>query len=155
MFVSMALTFRAAEGLYWYDRHKAVAESIVNLTVSAVLAVPFGVAGIFIGTFVSTMTTCFWAEPAVLFKYGLHTSVRPFFKDYAVNTVIALLTFSMLWYICEALPGTGLALFIRKMMVCAVGGNAGFLLAYRRRDEFHYFVELFVNILCGRLHFLK
>lgn len=151
----VVLTFRSAEGLYWYDRHKAIAESIVNLTVSAVLAVPFGVAGIFIGTFISTMTTCFWAEPVVLFKYGLHTSVRPFFKDYAVNTVITLLTFSAVWYICEALPGTGLPLFIGKMMVCAVGGNVGFLLAYGRRDEFHYFVELFVRILCGRLHFLK
>lgn len=149
------LTFREAEGLYWYDRRKAVAESIINLTVSAALAVPFGVAGIFIGTFISTMTTCFWVEPVVLFKYGLHTSVRPFFKDYAVNTVIMLLTFSAVWYICEALPGTGMTLFIEKMMVCAVGGNVGFLLAYRRRDEFQYFVELFVHILWSRLRFLE
>lgn len=149
------LTFRDAEGLYWYDRHKAVAESIINLTISAILAVPFGVAGIFIGTFVSTMTTCFWVEPVVLFKYGLHTSVKPFFKDYAVHTAITLLTFFAAWNLCEMLPGTGLPLFIGKIVVCAVGGNAGFFLAYRHRDEFRYFVELFVHIVSDRLDVQK
>lgn len=149
------LTFRDAEGLYWYDRHKAVAESIINLAISAILAVPFGVAGIFIGTFVSTMTTCFWVEPVVLFKYGLHTSVKPFFKDYAVHTAITLLTFVAAWNLCEMLPGTGLPLFIGKIVVCAVGGNVGFFLAYRHRDEFRYFVELFVHIVSDRLDVQK
>lgn len=149
------LTFRDAEGLYWYDRHKAVAESIINLAISSILAVPFGVAGIFIGTFVSTMTTCFWVEPVVLFKYGLHTSVKSFFKDYAVHTAITLLTFVAAWNLCEMLPGTGLPLFIGKIVVCAVGGNAGFFLAYRHRDEFRYFVELFVHIVSDRLDVQK
>lgn len=140
------LTFREAEGLYWYDRHKSAAESIVNLTVSAVLAVPFGVTGIFIGTFASTMTTCFWVEPVILFKYGLHASAKPFFKDYAVNTAITLLTFTAVWHLCEILPGTGLPLFIGKMMVCAAAGNLGYLLVYRRREEFRYFEELVLKI---------
>lgn len=140
------LTFLSAEGLYWYDRHKAIAESVINLLVSAVLAVPFGVAGIFIGTFISTMTTCFWVEPMVLFKYALHASVKPHFRDYAVNTLITALTTVAVWYICELLPGAGLPLFIAKMMVCAVVGNLGYLLAYRRRKEFRYFTKLILGI---------
>lgn len=140
------LTFREAEGLYWYDRHKAIAESIINLLVSTVLAVPFGVAGIFIGTLVSTMTTCFWVEPMVLFKYALYASVKPFFRDYAVNTLITALTTAVVWYICELLPGAGLPLFIAKMAVCAVAGNLGYLLAYRRRKEFRYFTKLTLGI---------
>lgn len=140
------LTFRDAEGLYWYDRHKPIAESIINLAVSAILAVPFGVAGIFMGTFVSTMATCFWIEPVVLFKYGLRTSVKPFFRDYAVNTLITLLTTAVVWYLCAILPGTGLPLFIAKMAVCAVVGNLGYLLAYCRRKEFHYFWKLLLSL---------
>lgn len=136
------LTFRDAEGLYWYDRYKAIAESIVNLVISAVLAVPLGVAGILLGTFISTMTTCFWIEPVVLFKYAFHASVKPHFRDYAVHTLITLLTFAAVWYLCAALPGTGLSLFIAKLAVCAVCGNIGYLLIYWRRDEFHYFIEL-------------
>lgn len=140
------MTFREAEGLYWYDRYKAIAESIVNLVISAILAVPFGVAGIFIGTFISTMTTCFWIEPLVLFKYAFRASVKPFFRDYAVNTLVTALTMAAVWYICEMLPGAGLPLFIAKMAVCAVAGNLSYLLAYHRREEFQYFVKLTLGI---------
>ena len=82
------LTFRDAYGLYWYDRYKPIAESVINLAVSILLAIPFGVAGILAGTFVSTMTTCFWIAagivsvwntrarkalfPGVCFKYRGH-----------------------------------------------------------------------------------
>ena len=144
---SAVITFRDAEGLYWYDRYKPIAESLVNLVASIALAVPYGVAGILGGTFVSTMTTCFWIEPAVLFRYGLEASVRPYFKDYAVNTVITLLTAAVVWGVCEALPGAGVSLFLAKMAVCAVVGNAGYLLAYHRREEFRYFTGL-VLALC-------
>lgn len=140
------LTFRDAGGLYWYDRHKPIAESLINLAVSAILAVPFGVAGIFMGTFVSTMTTCFWSEPRVLYRYAFHASAKPFFHDYAVNTLITALTTVIVWHICEALPGSGLPLFVAKMAVCAVAGNLGFLLAYHRREEFRYFTELALGI---------
>lgn len=140
-----ALTFRDAYSLYWYDRHKPVVESIVNLAVSMVLAVPLGVAGIFIGTFVSTMATCFWIEPLVLFQYGLKASPWPYFKDYAVNSLITLLTALIVWSICAALPGSGLPSFTVKTAVCAVAGNLGYLLVYRRREEFRYFVELLVS----------
>lgn len=141
------LTFREAYGLYWYDRYKPVAESVINLSVSAVLAVPYGVAGIFIGTFVSTMTTCFWIEPIVLFKYGLHASPRPFFKDYALNSAITLLTAMIVWHVCQLLPGDGMTLFLEKIAVCAVLGNAGYLAVYCRRDEFRYFVDLVLKLI--------
>ena len=141
-----ALTFREAYGLYWYDRYKPVVESIINLAVSAALAVPFGVAGIFIGTFVSTITTCFWIEPFVLFKHGFCTSPKPFFKDYAINTFITLLTAVLVWYICALLPGAGLTLFLEKVLVCVVLGNVGYLAVYCWREEFWYFVELLAKL---------
>lgn len=137
--------FREAYGLYWYERYKPIAESIINLTVSAILAVPFGIRGIFAGTFISTMATCFWIEPLVLFKYALHSSAGPYFKNYAVNTLITLLTAAAVWQSCELLPGTGLPLFWAKAAVCAAVGNLGYLLAYRRREEFRYFAGLLVR----------
>ena len=144
------LTFRDAEGLYWYDRYKPVAESTINLVVSAILAVPLGVEGIFIGTFISTMTTCFWIEPLVLFRHAFLVSTKPFFRDYILNTVVTLLTTAVVWKICMMLPGAGLLLFLEKMAVCAVGGNFGYLLAYHNREEFHYFAGLLKRLLSGR-----
>lgn len=136
------LTFRTAYGLYWQERFKPVAESLVNLAVSIILAIPFGVAGILAGTLISTMTTCFWVEPTVLFKYGFHRPARPFFQHYAFNTLVTLLTAGLAWYLCSLLPGTGLLPFLGKMAVCALAGNLTYLAVYCRREEFRYFIGL-------------
>lgn len=135
-------TFREAYGLYWYDRYKPIAESAINMVSSIILAVPLGISGILIGTFISTITTCFWIEPWVLFKYGLHAPVWPYFRDYAVNTFTTLLTAVLVWHICAVLPGTGITLFLEKLAVCAVLGNLGYLVIYYRRGELRYFLKM-------------
>ena len=139
--------FRNAYGLFWYDRYKPIAESAVNLVVSIALAFPFGTAGILLGTFVSTMTVCFWVEPLVLFRHGLHAPVWPYFRDYAVNALLTLVTAAALRWVCLTLPGEGFLLFLAKVAICAVGGNLFYLLAYHRTEEFRYFVELFSGLL--------
>lgn len=146
----MVLTFHDANGLYWYTRYKPAAEAAINFVVSAVLAVPLGIVGIFIGTFVSTMATCFWVEPRALFKYGLHSSVKPFFRDYAVNTAVTLLTLGAVWYLSRLLPGEGFLLLAEKAALCVVAGNAGFLLAFWKKDEFRYYIRLAGELLKGR-----
>ena len=140
------MVFRDAYGMYWHDRYKAAAEATVNLVASVVLAVPFGTAGIFAGTFISTMTTCFWVEPLVVYRHALHAPIRGYFYEYGVNALVTLLTTIMVWRISDVLPGEGVVLFLEKMAVCAVGGNIGYLLAYRKRKELRYFVELLAGL---------
>ena len=84
------LQFREAMGLFWHDRYKAVAEAIVNLVTSLILVQRHGVTGVFLGTIISTMTTCFWVEPYVLMKYGIKTDwqskLKTYFADYGRRT---------------------------------------------------------------------
>ena len=54
------ITFRDAMGLFWYDRYKPLAEAAINLIASICLAKQWGIAGVFIGTFISNMMTGFW-----------------------------------------------------------------------------------------------
>ena len=48
------LLFREVMGLFWNDRYKAVAESIINLVASIALVQRYGVAGIIGGTIISS-----------------------------------------------------------------------------------------------------
>ncbi|MFQ9801542.1 MAG: hypothetical protein ACLR23_24475 [Clostridia bacterium] len=57
-------------GLFWYDRYKPIAEVILNLVASILLAKPFGISGVFAGTVVSTLLTSFWIEPYILYRRG-------------------------------------------------------------------------------------
>ncbi len=136
------LTFREAMGLYWYDRYKPLFESVINFAVSALLAVKYGIVGIFIGTFVSTMTTCFWVEPYVLFKYGFKAKVRPYFARYALNTLVVCVAAAVTWFISSLLPAAGLLPFICKLFVCALVPNLFYLAVYGRTPEFEYFKKM-------------
>lgn len=144
------LTFRDAMGLYWYDRHKPIAESLINLIVSIALAKPLGIVGIFIGTFVSSITTCVWIEPYVLFKHGFKAGSKQYFRKYAFHAVITAILGFATWYPASLLPENGLVPFLGKLALCAVVPNLGYLLIYGRTDEYHYAADLLKSRL-GRL----
>ena len=59
-------------GAFYYDRYRPIAESAINIVVSIVLAKRMGVAGVFLGTIISTVATCLWGEPYVLYKHVFH-----------------------------------------------------------------------------------
>jgi O-antigen/teichoic acid export membrane protein len=136
------LTFRDAFGLYWYDRYKPVFESVINLVVSIILVVNIGAAGVFIGTAVSTLTTCFWIEPYVLYKYGLKNKVSGYFAAYGVYSLYAVLAGSVTYAVCAFLPAEGLAAFIIKTAICLLLPNAVFALFFFKKPEFKYIVNV-------------
>ncbi len=136
------LTFRDAMGLYWYDRHKPIAESLINLIVSIALAKPLGIVGIFIGTFVSSITTCVWIEPFVLFKHGFRSAVRPYFARYGLHAAITAVIGFATWWLCSLLPAGGLLPFLGKLVICAIVPNLGYYLVYGRTEEFRYAIAL-------------
>ena len=141
------LTYRDAMGLYWYDRYKAIFEAAINLIVSILLARKYGILGIFIGTFVSTVTTCMWVEPYMLFKHGFRYPVRGYFIRYGVNTLLTIAIGSITWYLCSLLPDTGLAAFLAKLFICAIVPNVLFWISYRRTAEYRALKDLVLKRL--------
>lgn len=85
------LTYRDALGLYWQDRYKAIFESIINIVASIVFVKMYGTFGVFLGTFISSVTTCLWVEPFILYKYGLKNKVSKYFLKYFVYTIVFLI----------------------------------------------------------------
>ena len=86
------LTYREALGLFWYDRHKPIVESFVNLIFSLFLGLKYGINGILIGTTISLVFVCLTVEPYILFKYGLKQSVLEYYVNYAKNFLIFLIS---------------------------------------------------------------
>lgn len=146
------LTFREAMGLYWYDRHKPLFESAINLAVSILLAKPFGIVGIFIGTVVSTLSTCTWVEPYILFRHGFCAPVGKYFARYALNVLLTAAAGAATWYICALLPAAGFGAFLVKVLLCCVLPNLFFLLVYGKTSEFCYFLTLGKSVLGKRMH---
>lgn len=134
-------TFLNGLGLFWHMRYKSVAESVINLVVSIALVGPLGISGIFIGTFASTMLTCFWIEPYILFRYAFSRSLIWYLLQYGVSALLTAAAGCFTWYLCTWIPGTGLVLFLEKVAVCAVIPNVIFYVIFRNTNEFVFFIS--------------
>lgn len=98
-----ALLFRDAEGLYWNNRFKVIAEAIINLVASIVLAKRFGIAGVLGGTIISTVLVSAWVEPMIVFKDGMkiHSWKRKYFSKYFLYLALTALGCTLANRMCE------------------------------------------------------
>lgn len=141
------LTFREALGLFYKDRYKAIIEAIVNLVVSILLSFKYGVAGIFMGTIISSITVCIWIEALILFKYGFNKNVLEYFKNYFIYLVFTIITALITYYISSLVKTQFLiAELIIKLLICLIIPNMLIVLLYRNTEEFSYFKTLIITL---------
>lgn len=142
------LTFRDSLGLYWHDRYKPIFESLINLAVSIYLGKRIGTAGILLGTTISTVTTCFWIEPYVLYRRGFHSSVMPYFKQYIRYSVGVCISGSAVWLLNSVLEGVGLTgtgNFLARLTVGLSIPNVMFMAFFHNSDEYRYLWQILIN----------
>ena len=139
--------FREAAGLFWYDRWRPIAEAIVNLVVSIVLAQFMGINGIFIGTIVSTLVAPFWVEPYVLYKHYFKRSVGDYFKRYILDALIMIAGAVICYFVCSFIPDGGIWWLILKFATCIILSNVILIIAYMPTKEFKDLWQMGKNML--------
>ncbi len=140
------LTFRDATGAFWNDRFKPIFESIINLVASVLLAKKFGVAGIFLGTLVSTVTTSLWVEPLVLYRNVFYHPLRDYFIRFAGYTLVGLVICLVTTWVCN-LVGYSLISLIPRAFICLILPNVLLFVVFRKTKEFRYFRHLGKSLL--------
>lgn len=142
------LTFREALGLYWYDRYKPIAESIINLVASVILARKFGLIGVFIGTTISTVTTSFWIEPLILYIYGFKrkgSDTLEYFTIITKGTIIFSLVLMITYKSSELIIGNSIFSFFSKVLVSTILPNLLFTIIFWKNKHFKWFTGLILN----------
>lgn len=147
-------TFNSSMGLFWYDRYKPIFESLINLGFSIYLVVKVGLVGVLIGTTISTLTTCFWFEPYVLYRYGFEKPVYRYFLNYMRSTVITIAIgfVTLLGVSVIRLDNHPFVDFLGSMCFCALIPNLLYLLVYFRNVEFINTRKLFMRVLKREKH---
>lgn len=146
------LTFREAAGAFYYDRYKPIAESIVNIIASVLLARVIGVSGIFLGTVISTLTVCIWVEPYVLFRHIFKASPKKYFRRLLLYTAVTGAVCGVTYLVCGLITiASPLWNFAARTLVSILLPNIIFLALFGRSEEFKFFLKLIRDILTGRL----
>lgn len=131
-------TFKNAKGLYWYNKYMPIYESLINLVVSIILVNYFGVAGVIVGTIISSVFTCVWIEPYVLYKYGFNKSAKHFYVKYVTYFILFLIIMIVTYGANMLMPKVGFTAFIMKCLVSFILPNVMMVLFFYRTDEFKY-----------------
>lgn len=141
------LTFKEAFGLPWYDRFKPLIGAIVNLFFSTLLAVKWGVIGVFIGTTITLLGVNVWIEAYVVFKYGFHKSFKYFLKGYMIQIILFGIALICTLWLSNLLSFQPFTNFILKGIICLVLPNGIYWVVYHKSTEFQYIYSLIYNYI--------
>ena len=139
---SATLAYRDTLGLFWNDRFKPLAEAAINLVASILLLKWLGIAGVLWGTLISTLTTSFWIEPYILYKYAFHKPLRGYFAMYAAYFFATLCAAIVTWRVSMLLRSSGLWELVLKGVLCLVLPNLLFLACFFRSSACRHLLSI-------------
>ena len=93
-------TFRQATGLYQRVKYVMLCTALLNLVLSIILGLKFGLTGIIIATSIARVLTYFWYEPPILFKEFLGESSKVYYIGVLKNiisTVLLIITGTLIF----------------------------------------------------------
>ena len=118
-------------------------ESIINLGTSIVLVKYFGLAGIFIGTTISTISIPLWMQPKLVYNKVFEKSVSDYFKKYIFYVILTLIVGIFATTVCNILVvGSGFMSLVLKGIICVVIVNISYLFVFYKTDEFKYILNI-------------
>ena len=144
------LVFRDSLGLFWFDRYKSLANAVLNILFSILLAREYGTLGVFLGTLFSTLLTSFWVEPLVLYRHSLQVPLYRYFAKYAFYTTIVLVAGGITHLLCIRMGGSVWVTFVKRLMICVVIPNSIFALCHMRGREFRFLYQKITSVIKNR-----
>ena len=129
-------TFRSASGNFRYFRYMPIVGAIINVVISIILAQKIGLAGIFIGTFVSRLVTTTWVDPYVVYKNIFKENVFEYFLKYFKYLVILLICFIPCYFVSKYLTTISILFFILKGFIYVFLTTSIFIILTFKTNEF-------------------
>lgn len=143
--------FKDAAGIFFEDRFIPIIESIINIVVSVILVKYYGMVGVFLGTFLSSLIVVFYSLPQYVFKKLFDKPKREYYKLYIKYVIITLLgvlcTIGIYNLIITKFTEIILVRFMLAAIVSLIVPNVIFVLLLKDTLEFKYFINVVLDKL--------
>ena len=141
-------TFKSKAGIFVNDKYVPLLESLINLGSSIVLVKYFGLAGIFIGTTISTISIPLWTQSKLVYNKVFNKSVIEYFKKYIFYICLTLITGCTTTLMCNILiTGNNFMCLVGRGMICVSIVNLIYILIFYKTKEFKYILNIVNPIL--------
>lgn len=141
------MAFKEAAGIFYVDRFMPIVESLVNLVASIILLKIFGLAGIFLGTAVSSLMLLLYSYPKYVYKPLFEKKEKDYYKEFAKYIICAIIILIITGIINEVVINENILLqsiisiiisiFIPIILICIL---------FYKTDEFKYYINIIKNI---------
>jgi O-antigen/teichoic acid export membrane protein len=140
-------TFKIKAGLFVQDKYAPLIEGGINLISSLILLRIYGLAGIFMGTTISTITTILWTQPLIVYKNVFKESVWLYFKRYGYFACVTLITCFIVSNVCNTLIiGHNFMSLVIRGIICVILPNLIYLSIFYKSEEFKYIKAVLGNL---------
>lgn len=114
-------SYREATGLFIKTKYVMLMTALINIILSVLLGLKFGIGGIILASALAKLSTYFWYEPILLFKTYFNESVKEYFRLHLINFTILLTTSFVTVKITKSILVTGwLSLILKAIIVFTI-----------------------------------
>ncbi len=139
--------FKEAAGIFHEDRYIPILESFINIVASLIFLKFFGLAGVFMGTIMSSLLLHLYSYPKYVFKPLFNQRRKDYFqaivKYFAIFVVVAILTYG----VCSLITISNMFLkVVVNIVISLLIPNFIYFILFRHDEEFIYFKNLYKKI---------
>lgn len=142
-------TFKNASGIYYEDRYVPLVESIINIVVSISLTYLYGIIGVFIGTFISSLVIFLYSFPILVYRPLFDKGYLIYVKEmwsYIFGWILSFIGVHVAVKFYEYINiGNGYLSFGIKAVMVFVVVNLTVVLQYHKNEEFQYYKKLIIT----------
>lgn len=140
-------TFKDSGGIWIEDRHIPIIESIVNLICSLVFLHVFGLAGVFIGTLISSLILWLYSYPKYVYNKLFKRSYIQYLKETLSYLIIFVFSAFITYVIAKRIYINNIYLeFIKCLILSLIIPSIIYIIIFRKTNDFKYFIQLIKTI---------
>lgn len=141
-------TFKNKAGIFVQDKYMPLIEAVINLGTSILLVRYFGLAGIFMGTTISTLCIVFWNVPRLVYKNVFNKPLKEYFIRYIKYIVITLIIGYITTILCNSVVCKSLFIsLIIKGIICVITVNLSYIIIFFKSVELNYIINIIKSLL--------
>ena len=134
--ISANSVYRNATGMFKQMKYLLIITSFINLVLSVILGIKYGLFGIFLATGVSRLLTNVWYEPMILYKKYFHHRIREYIITHLSRDVILILVLVVVNFTCKICRHLNIVSFLVKTIICGATTLLLLIIIYWRTEEF-------------------
>ncbi len=140
-----SFNYRQTMGLFVQGKLRPVISAVLNIIISIILALYFGLPGVLWGTAITRLLTNAWFDPYIVFKRGLKISPMLYFKQYVPMLAVYIITAAICGWVTSLftfplIPNLILIFFTTLLLSFLI-----FCVFYGRSSEIKYLLNTIRN----------